>query len=549
MGATVPSGSTLRRLRRREGVSQAALAGRLGISASYLNLIEHNQRKLTAPLAAKIADIYDIEASALAGGKEARLLADMGEIYSDPLFSHNLPAAGDLLDAVGQAPGLCETALTLYRAYSETRQTLLGFSEQLAHDPYFADSSHQLLTMLTSVRSFAEILQDNVELAAEQRKEFAGILVTESGRLTELINQLFEFIASDTGIRGGIGTRGGIGKSPADEVHDALQASSNHFPELEEAASAERAALRLATPGTPCQGTAKALLDHMRVRYDFDLQPMEAIGSTAAHGQNWHFDERQVVLRIAGILPPQSLQFRLAHVLGRLSQAALIGELRESAGLSTPEASRLYGTVLGNYFAAALLMPYEAVLEQAESRRYDIEQLAARFGVSFEQACHRLTTLQRPGAAGVPFHFLRSDIAGNITKRFSVSGLTLPRFGNVCPRWNLHTAFTRLGHVERQVVEFPDGGRFLFLARANAGPAASRVGTRSYHSVAIGCEISFAHRLVYADGLDLAAAGATPVGLSCRRCERDDCGQRVQLPALPRKAPKSGVQVPDGTVR
>ena len=78
---------------------------------------------------------------------------------------------------------------------------------------------------------------------------------------------------------------------------------------------------------------------------------------------------------------------------------------------------------LANYFAGALLMPYTPFLEAARAERYDIELLAHRFRASFEQVCHRLTALRRPGAEGVPLHFLRIDIAGNISKRFSGSGI------------------------------------------------------------------------------------------------------------------------------
>ena len=79
-------------------------------------------------------------------------------------------------------------------------------------------------------------------------------------------------------------------------------------------------------------------------------------------------------------------------------------------------------------------MPYEPFLAEAQACQYDIDHLATRFGVSFEQACHRATTLQREGAQGVPFFFLRIDKAGNVTKRFNSTGFPLAEHGGACPR-------------------------------------------------------------------------------------------------------------------
>src|SRR5438876_156123 len=93
--------------------------------------------------------------------------------------------------------------------------------------------------------------------------------------------------------------------------------------------------------------------------------------------------------------------------------------------------------------------------------RHDVEAMAARFGVSYEQACHRLSTLQRPGARGVPFFFVRVDPAGNVSKRFSAAGFPFARYGGSCPRWVVHTAFAQPGAVQVQVAELPDGDAYL----------------------------------------------------------------------------------------
>ena len=138
-------------------------------------------------------------------------------------------------------------------------------------------------------------------------------------------------------------------------------------------------------------------------------------------------------------LAPSSLRFALAREIGRRAAAGHIADLIDEAGLSEA-AQPLAADFLAAYFAGAFLMPYDLFLDRAQAFRYDVERLAQTFGVSLEQACHRLATLCRPGQEGVRFHFLRIDRAGNVFKRFSGSGLPIPRFAGICPRWNVHAA-------------------------------------------------------------------------------------------------------------
>src|SRR3546814_14434776 len=80
-------------------------------------------------------------------------------------------------------------------------------------------------------------------------------------------------------------------------------------------------------------------------------------------------------------------------------------------------------------------MPYAPFRASARAVRHDIDRLRLDYGVSFEQACHRLSTLQRPGARGIPMFFCRVDMAGNITKRHSATRRQFARFGGACPLW------------------------------------------------------------------------------------------------------------------
>jgi predicted transcriptional regulator len=238
-------------------------------------------------------------------------------------------------------------------------------------------------------------------------------------------------------------------------------------------------------------------------------------------------------LQLSEMLPIPSRTFQLAHQIGFLACRDTIERLMTSGKLTSPEADALARSALANYFAAAVMMPYERFFDAARGARHDISILQHRFGVSFEQACHRLTTLQRPGREGIPFHLLRVDIAGNISKRFSASGLHISRFGAACPRWNVYDAFSTPGMVRVQLSQTPDGRTYFCLARTVRPPGRpmTRAGFTERGrmlSIGLGCEAAHARDIVYADGLNLGDPGiVTPIGTSCRTCPRMDCPERA----------------------
>jgi hypothetical protein len=219
----------------------------------------------------------------------------------------------------------------------------------------------------------------------------------------------------------------------------------------------------------------------------------------------------------------------MAFQLALLECREAIEPMVEAAAPSSRDAAALLRIGLFNYIAGAILMPYERFLSVAQECRYDVDGLAARFGVSYEQACHRLSSLQRNGARGVPFFFLRIDPAGNISKRFSAAGFPFMRFGGNCPRWIVHTAFATPGAIRVQVAQLSDNETFLCFARTITGRPARWGEPPPVHVVAMGCDASHAAEVVYGDGLDVPAA-AVGIGLSCRMCERQDCRSRAFPP-------------------
>jgi len=247
------------------------------------------------------------------------------------------------------------------------------------------------------------------------------------------------------------------------------------------------------------------------------------------------FDPDTRVLTLSSRSTPETRRFQLLLQLALLKQEALLEATLDLARFQTEEARAIAKIGLANYFAGAALMPYERFLAAAQATRHDLEQLAQQFGASIEQVAHRLSTLQRPGAKGIPFFFVRVDQAGTITKRHSATRLQFARFGGACPLWNVHRAFETPGRFLRQLAETPDGVRYVSIARDVSKPGGSYGAPVRRFAIGLGCEVAHAGSLVYADGLDVSERQSfEPIGISCRICERSHCHQR-SVPPLERQ--------------
>jgi predicted transcriptional regulator len=518
MATKVLMGGKIRRLRRERGMTQVEMARRLDISPSYLNLIEHNQRPLTLSLLLNIGKRLGIDLETFSEDEESRLVADLTELLIDPLFRGKELAQIELVDMVAAAPGFCQEILLLYRAFRKAREDVRSLTERLSDDTFLSTSTHELRTFLTSIQSFSEILRDYSDIDSAERQAFVGVLVEESGKLTATINEMLDFAAAAS--RGG--ETGGV--PPAEEVRDYVQSRGNYFPELELAAENLRASLDLESGLRSTKIAAELSRRHGVAIHVYPV-------SADAPGR-WAFDVEQRRLLLSEILPQASRDFEIARHIGLLGAEDLLGPVLADHEFSSEAAHRYATGVLAGYFAAAILMPYDPFLEAARALRYDVDVIARRFDVSFDQACQRLTTLRRPGAGGVPLHYVRVDVGGNVIKQFSGSGIHVARFGGVCPRWNVHTAFLAPDRIDRQVARMPDGSTYFNVARAIRRAPARPTDPPAWYAVCIGCDIAHAHQLVYADGLSLSEDGKfVPVGVTCRLCERADCDQRV-APAI-----------------
>ncbi|MCJ8334746.1 MAG: short-chain fatty acyl-CoA regulator family protein [Epibacterium sp.] len=247
------------------------------------------------------------------------------------------------------------------------------------------------------------------------------------------------------------------------------------------------------------------------------------------------YDAEAGALWISSRIPPQTQLFQMLLQVALLDQNDLLEATLDFAKFQTEEARAIAKIGLANYFAGAALMPYARFLAAAQEMRHDLERLSTLFGASIEQVTHRLSTLQRPGAKGVPFFFVRVDQAGTITKRHSATRLQFARFGGACPLWNVHRAFETPGQFLRQLAETPDGVRYISIARDVSKSGGTFGAPVRRYAIALGCEIRHADTLIYADGLELGTSEAyEPIGISCRICERKACHQR-SVPPLERR--------------
>ncbi|GIT90548.1 propionyl-CoA carboxylase regulator [Jannaschia pagri] len=309
-----------------------------------------------------------------------------------------------------------------------------------------------------------------------------------------------------------LGSSGMAAPSPWEEVRDFFHYCDNYIDAV------DRAAEGLAARWEDVDTGLAAFWAGLNIRV-----------VTSDDGRLRRFDPETGVLTLSSRADPATLRFQQLHQVALLSQAKLLDATLDLARFASDDARAIARTGLANYFAGAALMPYGAFRAEADATRHDLEALARHFGASLEQVGHRLSTLQRPGAKGVPFFFVRVDPAGQITKRHSATRLQFARFGGACPLWNVHAAFETPGRFLRQLAETPDGVRYFCLARDVTRPGGAWRAPARRHAIALGCELRHADRIVYADGLDLTG-GFDPIGISCRICARTACPQRAVPP-------------------
>ena len=436
-------GPKLRVLRRELGLNQTRMAEELGVSPSYLNHLERNQRPLSAQMLLRLANVYDIDIRDFTARANDGGSGELSEILSDALVRDIGIARDEVLEVSENYPGVSEAIARFYRALSDLRR-LPG------------------------------------EAAAGERGPAPLV-------------------------------------APIDWLRETIARAGNHFAEID--AGAEAIAAQLSQDPALLQAELRARL---KDRHGMAVQVLRA---DVLAGTLRHYDMHRRRLMLSERLAASGRLFAIAYHLCAQELADAIAAQVARTAPPDEDSRRLATIALTNYAAAALIMPYDRIRQAAEQCRHDLPMLRDRFGVSSEQLAHRLTSLNRTGARGIPFLMVRMDRAGIISKRFDGEAWPFARYGSTCPRWDAHGAGA-VDQVSVQLIETLDERRFVTLAMALPLPP----GARGRAVIALGCEAKHASRIVHADGIDADKDDAVEVGPTCHLCERRACPDRALPP-------------------
>jgi hypothetical protein len=431
-------GPRLRVLRRELGLNQTKMAEELGVSPSYLNHLERNQRPLTAQMLLRLAHTYDIDVRDFVAGANEAAASDLHEVFADGLVRDIGIPRHEVMEVAENYPSVADAVGRLYRALGDLRR-----------------------------------MPDRMEA---------------------------------------IGASGVATASPIEWLRGEAEARHGHLAEIDAAAETLSAEL-----GAGPETLRTAMVDRLATRGI----SVRVVAQDILAGTLRHYDFHRRRLMLSERLPASSRLFGIAYQFALDALGPVILDTVARAAPPDGEAALLGRIAAANYAAAAILMPYARFRDAAEATRHDVDLLRDRFGVSWEQAAHRLVTLRRQGAGGVPFFLLAVDAAGNVPKRFVGEAAPIARFGGGCPRWRMHRARTVPGETRAEWVETPDGARYLTLARA------VRRATGALVTIVIGCEARHAARVAAAD---IASPEPTLIGPACHLCERVDCPDRALPP-------------------
>lgn len=430
----------MRRLRRELGLTQQAMAADLGVSPSYIALLERNQRPMTADLLLRLARGYRLDVSDFAGDDAQDYARRVGQVLRDPLFADiELPAL-EVADLATSFPAISEALLRLHGAYTREQREL-----------------------------------------AQQRE-----------------------------------APGGLESDPVTEARRFVADNRNYFHAID--TKAEEVAAAVAKAGSTAEWLRAGL--GLRLRY---LPPDVMMDALRRH------DRHNSQLLIDDTLDGASRAFQVASHIAYVSLKREIASTLAKAQFASATAEGLVRRSLAAYGAAAILMPYDRFARAVEARAYDIEALSRQFSCSFEQVAHRLTTLNKPGLQRIPFFFIRVDPAGNVSKRLDGAGFPFAAHGGGCPLWSVHSVFRTPGEIVTQFLELPDGQRFFSIARTVKSGGGSWDRPAVTRAIALACSAEHAPQLVYAQGTDPKAL-ATPIGVTCRLCNRPACAARAVPP-------------------
>jgi XRE family transcriptional regulator, fatty acid utilization regulator len=450
-------GPKIKAFRRQLGLQANKLSEELGISPSYLNLIESGKRKIDGDLLLKVCDKLKIQLSDLTAKSDINLENTISEILDDKLFEDLDILGPEVKDLVGTNPKIGRALVRL--------------------GDILKKKDHELINKIEKI----------------------------SGKIVDSRKNSF----------------------PGEVISDFLQEHKNYFPKLEEFANKVFDKIQKNN-----RTRYIALCDYLKTEYSIivkDIIPEENKPFSKIFNRN----KKELLLS-----DYNSLETKKLHAAAQIAQEGslkIINDYLSKFSFPSEESRRLTQVALLNYTGAAILMPYKPFHSECKKLKYDLELLQNTFATSFEQVAHRVTCLQDPKLPGIPFHMLRVDMAGNISKRFSLSGIEIPRYGGACPRWNVYSAFTRPGVIQAAVSKMTNGEKYVCIART-VEKGIGRFGrTKSILSIGLGCDAKYAKDFVYTENVNVSdKTSEIPIGVSCRTCDRLDCSQRA-FPPLHKK--------------
>ena len=450
-------GPKIKAFRRQLGLQANKLSEQLGISPSYLNLIESGKRKIDGDLLLKVCEELKIELTDLTNKSDLNLANNLSELLGDELFEDLDILGPEVQDLVNTNPKIARALIKLGDNYKQKGQEIVSKVENIS-----------------------------------------GKII--DGRKTSF---------------------------PGEVVSDFLQENKNYFSKLEKFADDIFNRIQINN-----RATYMALCDFLKTEYGVkvkDVLPEDGKPFSKIYYKS------QKELHLSDYVALETKKLYAAAQVAQEGAMVVIENYLSEFKFTSEESKKLTKVALLNYCGAAILMPYKLFHQECMKQKYDLELLQNTFACTFEQIAHRVTCLQDPKLPGIPFHFLRVDVAGNISKRFSLSGIEIPRYGGACPRWNVYSAFSRPGVIQAAVSKMSNGEKYVCIARTVEKGVGRYGKKKSILSIGLGCQAKYAKDFVYTENLDLNDKKTEiPIGVSCRTCDRLDCSQRA-FPPLHKK--------------
>ncbi len=539
-------GKKIKVFRQKLGLQAKKLAEEIRISPSYLNLIESGKRKIDSDLLLRICQELRIELSDLIGNQNIDLnnskIAISNYSRKKDIKELNLKI-GPKIKAFRRQLGIQANTLSLQLGISPSYLNLIESGKRKIDGDLILKICKELKIQLSDLTSKTDLnLENNIsELLGDELFEDLDILgpevkdlVNTNPKIAKALIKLGDnFKQKDHEIVNRVENLSGKiidnrkGSFPGEVVSDFLQENKNYFPKLENFANEVFNEIKINN-----RATYMSLCNFLKNKYGIkvkDVLPKEE----KPFSKMFYKKNRELLLSDYVALETKKLY--AGAQIAQEGAMDIIDNYLSNFSFPSDESKKLTKVALLNYCGAAILMPYKMFHNECMKQKYDLELLQNTFACTFEQIAHRVTCLQDPDLPGIPFHFLRVDVAGNISKRFSLSGIEIPRYGGACPRWNVYSAFSRPGVIQAALSKMTNGEKYVCIARTVEKGVGRYGRKKSMLSIGLGCEAKYAKDFIYTEHMDLSdKKSEIPIGVSCRTCDRLDCSQRA-FPPLHKK--------------